>query len=63
VLFLCCRLIKYYLIYVRLTLTLAKVCPHTRLITWRRGGRIGESGGIKKVGARGKDNGRICTGV
>jgi len=29
-----CRLIKYYLIYVRLTLTLAKVCPHTRLITF-----------------------------
>ena len=28
-----CRLIKYYLIYVRLTLTLAKVCPYTRLIT------------------------------
>ena len=28
-----CRLIKYYLIYVWLTLTLAKVCPHSRLIT------------------------------
>ena len=28
-----CRLIKYYLIYVQLTLTLAKVCPHSRLIT------------------------------
>jgi len=28
-----CRLIKYYLIYVRLTLTLAKVCPHPCAIT------------------------------
>ena len=35
-LFLYCRLIKYYLIYVWLTLTLAKVCPHSHLITeWR----------------------------
>ena len=33
VLFLRCRLINYYLIYVRLALTLAKVCPHSRLIT------------------------------
>ena len=28
-----CRLIIIILIYVQLTLTLAKVCPHTRLIT------------------------------
>ena len=33
VLSICCRLIKYYLIYVQLTLTLAKVCPHSRSIT------------------------------
>jgi len=33
VLFLRCRLIKYYLIYVRLTLTLAKVYPYSCLIT------------------------------
>jgi len=31
-----CRLIIYYLIYVRLTLTLAKVCPHSRSITLYR---------------------------
>ena len=34
VLFFRCRLIINYLIYVRLTLTLAKVCPHFRSITW-----------------------------
>ena len=31
--FICCRLIIIILIYVRLTLTLAKVCPHSHLIT------------------------------
>jgi len=35
VLFIRCKLIKYYLIYVRLTLTLAKVCSYSRLITVR----------------------------
>ena len=34
VLSICCRLIIIILIYVRLTLTLAKVCPHSRLITY-----------------------------
>ena len=33
VLSICCRLIIIILIYVWLTLTLAKVCPHSRLIT------------------------------
>ena len=37
-----CRLIKYYLIYVRLTLTLAKVCPHSYTITIRDVGRYVE---------------------
>jgi len=32
------RLIIYYLIYVQLTLILAKVCPYTRLITVRETG-------------------------
>ena len=34
--FVCCKLIIIILIYVWLTLTLAKVCPHSRLITLSR---------------------------
>jgi len=30
---------------------------------WRRRRGVGESGGVKKVGARRENDGRVCTGI